>query len=229
MDPTGLVTARSIMRKSIIKPLLILAFVAFVALGIKDATSNRHKIEIKNLEIKSKTTELREAQLKSDNLNERIKDADVKNQAEIERLEQERLELDNQNKELQDQLSVKKEAARAESEKLANATPKISAPVSAGGDIQQMIVTAANKYGVSSDRLLRIAKCESGFNPSAKNKGYYAGGGNPTGLFQYLPETWTRYQRKMGVSGWDIYNPQHQAELTAFAFSIGGSGEWECR
>jgi len=97
------------------------------------------------------------------------------------------------------------------------------------GSVQQMIIESASKYGVSADKLLRIAKCESGFNPNAINRGYTAGGGHPTGLFQYLPETWTRYQRKLGVSGWNIYNPKHQADLTAFAFSIGGAGEWECR
>lgn len=101
-----------------------------------------------------------------------------------------------------------------------------------GADVEAIkaaITHWAGVYGVSSSLLLRIANCESGYNPRAVNKGYYAGGGHPSGLFQYIPDTWSRYSSKLGKPGYDIWNYQHQAEVTAYAFSIGGASEWECR
>lgn len=95
--------------------------------------------------------------------------------------------------------------------------------------LEAAIIHWANHYGVSSDWLLRIANCESTMNPSAVNTGYYAGGGHPTGLFQYLPETWTRISGRAGLTGLDIWNGHHQAQVTAWAFANGYDGEWECR
>lgn len=96
------------------------------------------------------------------------------------------------------------------------------------GDVQSIIVKWANFYGVSSDLLLRIARCESTFNPSAVNRNYFAGGGNPSGLFQFLPETFNRYSSKAGFSG-NVFNPDDNAHAAAYAFSHGGAGEWECK
>lgn len=97
-------------------------------------------------------------------------------------------------------------------------------------DIEALIIQWANHYGVSADRLLRVAKCESGYNPTVVNRNYTArDGGNPTGLFQFLPSTFRRYQAKAGLSGLDIFNASDSARVAAFAFSVGGAGEWECK
>ena len=95
-------------------------------------------------------------------------------------------------------------------------------------NVEQIVRDAANKYGISEDYFVSIAKCESTLNPNAVNYGYYAGGGNPSGLFQYLPETWNRLSNLSGIYG-DIWDATSQAELTAWAFANGHSGEWECR
>lgn len=54
--------------------------------------------------------------------------------------------------------------------------------------IQDMIRRVSNEVGVDSDLMLRIAKCESGFNPLSKNKGSTA-----SGVYQFIKSTWVRY------------------------------------
>lgn len=95
------------------------------------------------------------------------------------------------------------------------------------GEVETIIRNVARKYGISEDYFVNLARCESTLNPSSVNYGYYAGGGNPTGLFQYLPETWTRLSNQSGIYG-DIWNAQDNAELTGWAFANGHSKEWAC-
>ena len=35
--------------------------------------------------------------------------------------------------------------------------------------------------------------------------------------------------RKAGLSGLDVFNADHNARVAAYAFSVGGASEWECR
>lgn len=97
------------------------------------------------------------------------------------------------------------------------------------GSIPNMITQASLKHGVDPARMLRVAQCESGLNPSIQNTGYYAGGGHPTGLFQYLPETWNRIAGRSPYGVGNIYSAQDQANVTAWAWANGYSGEWECQ
>jgi len=105
-------------------------------------------------------------------------------------------------------------------------------PVVQTGSTQQIkasIIKWADHYGLSSTRMLRIANCESTFRPSAVNYNYYAGGGHPTGLFQYLPETWNRIGSRSPYGVGDIWNYEHQSRVTAWAFANGYAGEWACK
>lgn len=102
------------------------------------------------------------------------------------------------------------------------------APVSAGGDVQAIIIAAANKYGIDPQRALRIAKCESGFNPNAVNYGY-AENGNPSGLFQHLSGYWPARAAKYGYAGASVFDPVANANVTMGMWRDGGSGAWECR
>lgn len=94
-------------------------------------------------------------------------------------------------------------------------------------DVQGLIRYWASYYGVDVNWLLRVARCESGFNPNASNKGYTAGGGHPSGVFQFLPNTFARYSGRAGFSG-DVWNASDNIRAAAYAFSVGGSGEWAC-
>jgi len=85
------------------------------------------------------------------------------------------------------------------------------------GTIQQIIIDAANEYGIDPNWLLSIASCESGFNPRAYNPA-----GPYIGLFQYLQSTWD-------ANGYgSIYDPVAQARTTARMLSQGGASHWGC-
>lgn len=104
------------------------------------------------------------------------------------------------------------------------ATPKPVTTVSyGGGDIQSIIVAAANRYGVDPTWLLRIAKCESGFNPNAYNPS------GASGLFQFMPATFAANSVRAGFAGASIWDPVASANTAAYMFSIGQSRQWTCK
>lgn len=86
--------------------------------------------------------------------------------------------------------------------------------------VQSMIIHWAGVYGVSSDWMLKIANCESSFDPSNQYLGHL-------GLYQYLPETFASYSASAGVSG-SIWDADTQAHVTAWALANGHAGAWTC-
>ena len=110
-----------------------------------------------------------------------------------------------------------------------NVPPVTQAPVADPGSVQQMIIDAANKYGLDPNRMLRIAKCESGFRVDAVNTGYTAGGGHPSGIFQFIPSTWNNMSNKAGFGGASVFDAYSNVNVAAWAFSNGRAGEWSCK
>lgn len=94
--------------------------------------------------------------------------------------------------------------------------------------VRQIIVKQAVVYNVQPEKLLRVAKCESGLNPRALNK-MDTDGLPAFGLFQYKKGTWERYSNLAGIPNADIWNAEHQAQTTAYAFSTGKSSAWGCK
>lgn len=95
------------------------------------------------------------------------------------------------------------------------------------GEIQNLIVTYATQYGVSPSYLLAVAKCESGYNPGAYNP-RDTDGLPAVGLFQYKTRTFNWFASESGLAVNDIWNPHHQAQLTAWAFANGLASHWGC-
>jgi soluble lytic murein transglycosylase-like protein len=89
-------------------------------------------------------------------------------------------------------------------------------PASKAG-IAAIIRSAAARYGVNGDQLLRVASCESGLNPNAQNRS------GASGLFQFKPATF------YGHGGHNIWDPADQADVAARMFSQGLASEWTCR
>ena len=83
--------------------------------------------------------------------------------------------------------------------------------------IAAMIRAAAARYGANGDQLVRVAMCESGLNPNARN----ASGAE--GLFQFKPGTF------YGHGGHNIWDPADQADVAARMFAQGLAHEWTCR
>src|SRR5581483_7883430 len=72
----------------------------------------------------------------------------------------------------------------------------------AGGDIEAIIRAAAAEWGADPSQLLRVAYCESHYNPSAFNASSGA-----SGLFQFLTTTWAANSARAGYAGASVFDP----------------------
>ena len=112
---------------------------------------------------------------------------------------------------------AKARAARA----AATAPPATSIPSYPAGTIQDIITKAFTPLGATAVAWgLRVARCESGYNPRAYNPAgpYY-------GLFQFLMSTFNATPFK----GQDVYDPVANAGAAAWKYSQGGAGAWGCQ
>jgi hypothetical protein len=76
---------------------------------------------------------------------------------------------------------------------------------------------AAWRYHQDADMMIRVAHCESGWRPHIA--------GAHQGMWQYLWSTW----RSLPWRNRSPYSARWSSLATAYAWSIGRKGEWECR
>jgi hypothetical protein len=100
--------------------------------------------------------------------------------------------------------------------------PKPAPP--APSEIAGIIRAAADKYGVNADTLLRVAYCESRYDPLA-----YNGILGASGLFQIIPGTWRANSAAAGYGGASVFDPVANANVAAWMFSRGQAGQWACK
>jgi uncharacterized protein YabE (DUF348 family) len=114
------------------------------------------------------------------------------------------------------------------------ASQQIAAPVTevrrvgtrtppASAEIETIIRDAAAAQGADAEQLLRVAYCESRFNPGA----YNASGAS--GLFQFLPSTWAANGVRAGYAGASVFDPVASANVAAWMFARGQAGQWVCK
>jgi len=96
------------------------------------------------------------------------------------------------------------------------------APVPA--EIESIIRSAAARWGADPAQLLRVAWCESRYNPSAYNASSGA-----SGLFQFMPRTWAANSVRAGYSGASAFDAVASANTAAYMFSIGQAWQWSCK
>jgi hypothetical protein len=99
----------------------------------------------------------------------------------------------------------------------APAPPPVSYPP---GSVKDIITKAFTPYGAAAVAWgLRVAGCESGYNPRAYNPSgpYY-------GLFQFLMSTF----KATPYGGQDIYDPVVNASAAAWKYHAGGARAWSC-
>jgi len=116
--------------------------------------------------------------------------------------------------------SIPVRVANVESSMINENSPSIKvfqAPV----DIQATILQYSNQYGVNSDLMIKIAKCESGFNPGAVNGPY-------GGIYQFLSSTWSSNRRAMGLdANPDLrFDAEEAIKTAAYKISRDGAGAW---
>lgn len=106
---------------------------------------------------------------------------------------------------------------------LPEATPQPDPSFTGGVDNQEeisfLIELYAAKYGIESQTLEEIAKCESRYNPEA------TGESGERGLTQFLHSTWL--DTPQARFGWDAaYHPAINIEAAAWMLSQGRTGEF---
>jgi len=100
---------------------------------------------------------------------------------------------------------------------------KPAALAPAPAEIESIIRAAAARWGADPTQLLRVAWCESRYNPLA----YNASGAS--GLFQFMPRTWAANSVRAGYGGASAFDPVASANTAAFMFSMGQAGQWTCK
>jgi hypothetical protein len=90
-------------------------------------------------------------------------------------------------------------------------------------EIEAIIRDAAARHGADPEQLLRVAWCESRYDPSA----YNASGAS--GLFQFMPRTWAANSVRAGYAGASPFDPVAAANVAAWMFARGSASLWTCR
>jgi hypothetical protein len=101
---------------------------------------------------------------------------------------------------------------------------KPAAPAAAPADIESIIRTAAARWGADPAQLLRVAWCESRYNPLAYNTSSGA-----SGLFQFMPRTWAANSVRAGYGGASVFDAVANANVAAFMFGNSQAWQWSCR
>ena len=155
--------------------LLVIAAVlltGFTAVGVNEAVKTRDRLQFQDVQLKSRSTEIKDLELRYDNLDLELKKAEEQknvNQDQLDKLNKEKEELEKQKQDLERQLQAKlqeKENNRlaATANKLANAVTGTqtahAASASSGIDCNNQSTAKAFMY------------ChESGNSPTAQNEG----------------------------------------------------------
>ncbi len=97
-------------------------------------------------------------------------------------------------------------------------------PAPAPADIESVIRAAAATWGADPNQLLRVAWCESRYNPYAVNARSGA-----AGLFQFMPATWAANSVRAGYGGASVFDAVANANTAAYMFSLGQAYQWTCK
>ena len=97
-------------------------------------------------------------------------------------------------------------------------------PAPAPADIEAIIRSAAATWGADPNQLLRVAWCESRYNPLAYNARSGA-----SGLFQFMPATWAANSVRAGYGGASVFDPVASANVAAYMFARGQAAQWSCK
>lgn len=89
--------------------------------------------------------------------------------------------------------------------------------------IEDLVVAKAKEYGLDPVKALRIAKCESGLNPLAKNPNSSA-----KGIFQFIDGTWSSVSRIRGISA-SVLDAEANIDNAMWLAKKEGWKHWVCQ
>lgn len=101
------------------------------------------------------------------------------------------------------------------------ATP--DAPVYVPPDVPTLIADAALRWGLDQGQMLRVAWCESRWNPGAQ------GPGGAAGVFQFIPSTWRLASAAVNMGYASPYDPVANIEAASWLMATQGPRHWTCR
>lgn len=91
------------------------------------------------------------------------------------------------------------------------------------GDYKCLIMRYSLLYGVSSDEVRKVLKCESNLQTGA----VYGDGGKAYGIAQLHKPTFEAFSKDLGKE-MDYYSYQDQIELISWAFAHNKKNHWTC-
>jgi soluble lytic murein transglycosylase-like protein len=87
-------------------------------------------------------------------------------------------------------------------------------------DVPALIVDSAQRWKVDEHHLLRIAWCESRFDPNA------VGPSGVAGVFQFSARTWTWASEEAGYAGASPFDAVANVEAAAWLYATQGPRHW---
>jgi transglycosylase-like protein with SLT domain len=99
------------------------------------------------------------------------------------------------------------------------ARPALALPAQGTGGVGVQAIYAAFGQSAGLTWALRVARCESHYNPLAINPQSGA-----SGLFQFMPSTWNAH-----FAGWNIWDPYAQARAALIFYDQGATSAWTCK
>lgn len=215
------------MRK--LKPVLLaLLFLVFVGLGIHTITRTHNTLKIKDIQLKSTTTDLLDLQVKYDLLNDNLKkeiDSKDHNQDKIKQLEDEKKKLEDERNKLQQDLQAKAKAKEEAAQRIAQAASLSGQQAFAASGNYAKDYIYAHESGNCPTKWQGQHTCPSGyialFDPSTPGVGYglcqstpaikmadVSRGGGPDWMTNYATQdSWCTYYANSRYGGWEqAYN-----------------------
>ena len=90
-------------------------------------------------------------------------------------------------------------------------------------EVIELIKKYSQEYRLDEVRVLRIAKCESTFNPNATSPS-----GKYKGVMQW-DTSFYGWAKKLGIENADPFNPEHNIRAATLAMSYGLWSKWSCK